>query len=201
MISFLNSMTATRLCSSSRAAFKTSFTTTRSALATWSSVCVMLIFARRDVPLIAVIERDRERHTQRPRVGTRHAEIGVVLKSVGLIKHVYVGVSVCLGQLEVGLGAAKAVLVGDQVGRRCEAACFTSSSLGSGSVCSLPTGSNTSSLSTSSSGMFKISASARFASIFALLRLLDLELGLVDVGLDRRPGQTPGSDRRCKALL
>ena len=46
-------------------------------------------------------------------------------------------------------------------------ALLTSSSLGTGSSWSLPTGSNTSTLSTSSRGKFKMSASARLAATLA----------------------------------
>ena len=115
MISFLNSMTATRLCSSSRAAFKTSFMHNALGARHLDFGLSNVDLGPGDVSLIAVVERDRQGRTQRPGVSAGHTKIGVILKSIRLIKDVGVGIAVGLGQLEIGLGPPQAVLVGDQV--------------------------------------------------------------------------------------
>ena len=115
MISFRNSVTATRLCSSSRAAFKTSLMH-HSLGARHLNLGLSDVDLRPGhVSLIAVVKRDRQGRTQRPRIRARNTEICVVLKCVRLIKDIGVGIGVGLGQLEIGLGPTQAVLVGDQV--------------------------------------------------------------------------------------
>ena len=116
MMSFRNSVTATKLCSSSRAAFRTSFCTTRSALDQLNLGLRNVDLGPGNVSLIAVVEGDRQSCAQSPRVSTGDAKVGVVLKGIGLIKDVGVGITVRSRQLEIGLGPTKAVPEGNQIG-------------------------------------------------------------------------------------
>ena len=69
-----------------------------------------------DVPLVAVVERDRRRHAQGPRIGALNAEVRVVLERVGLIEQVDVRVGVGLGELDFSLGSEHAEPDGLEVG-------------------------------------------------------------------------------------